>query len=357
MFRNNQRTIPRVATLWCTALLTLLTATSCFDSSGDCSADKGSVKVAFTLSLAEPTSRATNDDWSDYNPAEPGTQKENNINRNDVQVGLYDEQGKLVGAAKDIVCIRTDDKAQTYTFSGSWEPESAEQLSQVKHIKVLANCGNPVLGSTVLDDLTFNQAAAYIPLWGVAEISEALQIGKSTDLGKIDLLRAMAKVEVVLREDMKNLGYTLGAVTLHRYNKRGYCLPGNHVDVTNTAELTFEQTFRPLSSAAATPATLSLAGGTEVLDPKVVYVTEYDNLTTPTNAAYLTVELKHNGTTEGTYTLAFCKYTTEGAPTEEGYNLVRNHLYRFTLHRSNARLNVNLIVRPWELYEHDEVVM
>lgn len=357
MFRKYRPLTPRSATLWCAAMLTLLTASCDFDSICDCESDSGSVQVALTLRLDEPASRAANDGWSDYDPAEPGTQKENYIDREDLQVGLYDESGRLLGQVEQIACLPTDASGTTYTFNGSWMPQSAEELAQVARVMVLANCGNPDFGARGLEQLAFDRTAANIPLWGVAGMSGNLQPGQAADLGQIDLLRAVAKVEVKLNDELASLGYALGNVTLHHYNERGYCLPAGYADVDETRELTFANTFHPLASVAAAPVALSLTAGTAAGVPKFVYVTEYDNTASPADAAYLLVELERAGEVEDVYKLPFCEYSEEGAPTDQVYDLVRNHLYRFTLRKSGVTLGASLEVRKWNEVTHSDIVM
>lgn len=163
------------------------------------------------------------------------------------------------------------------------------------------------------------------------------------------MLRAMAKVSVKLRDDMTDYGYAIGSMTVNNYNTKGYCVPKTFNEVDNTSEVRFANSLNVLDSHAdkiVLPTTAPL------------YLPEYDN--SGTNPTTITVKLNRNGKLEGTYTLYFRNYDSDGKPTGPTYPIQRNHYYQYLIYKETGKIIVTLHVRKWNrrIYpENDGIIM
>lgn len=186
-------------------------------------------------------------------------------------------------------------------------------------------------------------------MWGVVKIPATLTLGKQNKLHNIQMLRAMAKVSVKLRDDMTAYGYAIGSMTVNNYNTKGYCVPKTFNEVDNTSDVRFANSLNVLDSHAdkiALPITAPL------------YLPEYDN--SGTNPTTITVNLNRNGKLEGTYTLYFRNYDSDGKPTGPTYPIQRNHYYQYLIYKETGKIIVTLHVRKWNrrIYpENDGIIM
>ena len=342
------------------ALLLLLAATlaSCvYDDAPALRNDDGrqAVQVTFTLAAGNaPTdTRAEGPTWGDdYYPQKNGTEWENAIDPDDLQVLLYTADGRntYVARVENLVYFRNGDG--TYTYHGQLTADADDLIPDTSYkIMVFANCGinNNTEDISSITDKTFEQDARYIPLWGVKTTTLNLTPGTANNLGDIDLLRAMAKVEVQLQDNDDTQGFSLTGVTISTANTQGYCLPLDYDKVETTAALNREEetgitTFHPYPNSATTT---DLAFTNDGNNTYTLYLPEYDNGTGNTPAT-LTVTVAVGDGQEETYPLEFRTYE-EGQPTGEAYNIVRNHLYRYTITKiDNGQLTVQHQVMPWE---------
>ena len=345
-----RRRILRILSLW--ACITLTACLSEEDNVCPGTGDESTMEVFFTLALDQPATRAGNTDWTDYDPKNEGTAMENDINLSDFQVLIYDENNACLGKVENLSLVATD-KENIYNVVGT-VPISNDRLvnrSISGKIMVFANCGSkvettwqPVAENSKAFKFSYSDIPSYIPMWGVKKLNNImLKPGERTDIGDIFLLRSMAKVEVVMDERMKNDGYEFESVVLTRYNTQGCVLPGGFADVADTPELNFANTPNFLAMAAKEG--INFTG-------KTLYVPEYDNTGKDAVPATITLKLKKNGVSEDkTYTLRFANYT-EGVVTNDAYNIVRNHYYKYTVYMSRS-LKVALKVSPWYLDEYN----
>lgn len=321
--------------------------------------DGSTAQVAFTLKLdkAQPATRTT---WGDNYPNKTGTGYENRIDQ--LQVVLYSTDGNNAAYPLHNLWQETSSTQEggqdIYTFVGSIDTNDAgsPQAGTYK-IMVFANCGT-MSDYTFdgIDELSFTYCYDYathtpttaIPMWGVTTAELTLTPGERQTLaGGIDLLRAVAKVEVKLQDNTDTQGFSLTGVTISTANQQGYCLPAGYADVLNTKELYREEgsptSFHPIQSSATT----SNLAFTENNGTYTLYLPEYDNGTGNTPAT-LSVTVADGDGQEETYPLEFKTYTN-GQPTGEAYNIVRNHLYRYTITKiDNGQLTVQHQVMPWE---------
>lgn len=325
---------------------------ACSDSDDDAVGTED-VSVAFTLTVADAAStRADNDGWDDYSPAQDGILNENMVNTDDIIIAIYDDKGNKVDIVEDLRVTKISDASGTgtmYAITGVWR-NAKPNVERAKRLMVMANCNTSVWSdpSALTYDL-LPEERKYIPMWGVVKIPATLTLGKQNKLHNIRMLRAMAKVSVKLRDDMTDYGYAIGSMTVNNYNTKGYCVPKTFNEVDNTSDVRFANSLNVLDSHAdkiALPTTAPL------------YLPEYDN--SGTNPTTITVKLNRNGKLEGTYTLYFRNYDSDGKPTGPTYPIQRNHYYQYLIYKETGKIIVTLHVRKWNrrIYpENDGIIM
>lgn len=325
---------------------------ACSDSDDDAVGTED-VSVAFTLTVADATStRADNDGWDDYSPGQDGILNENMVNTDDIIIAIYDDQGNKVDIVEDLRVTKISDASGTgtmYAITGVWR-NAKPNVERAKRLMVMANCNTSVWGdpSTLTYDL-LPEERKYIPMWGVVKIPATLTLGKQNKLHNIQMLRAMAKVSVKLRDDMTAYGYAIGSMTVNNYNTKGYCVPKTFNEVDNTSDVRFANSLNVLDSHA---------DKIELPTTAPLYLPEYDN--SGTNPATITVNLNRNGKLEGTYTLYFRNYDSDGKPTGPTYPIQRNHYYQYLIYKETGKIIVTLHVRKWNrrIYpENDGIIM
>lgn len=325
---------------------------ACSDSDDDAVGTED-VSVAFTLTVADATStRAENDGWDDYSPAQDGILNENMVNTDDIIIAIYDDKGNKVDIVEDLRVTKISDASGTgtmYAITGVWR-NAKPNVERAKRLMVMANCNTSVWGDP--SKLTYDllpEERKYIPMWGVVKIPAALTLGKQNKLHTIRMLRAMAKVSVKLRDDMTDYGYAIGSMTVNNYNTKGYCVPKTFNEVDNTSDVRFANSLNVLDSHA---------DKIELPTTAPLYLPEYDN--SGTNPTTITVKLNRNGKLEGTYTLYFRNYDSDGKPTGPTYPIQRNHYYQYLIYKETGKIIVTLHVRKWNrrIYpENDGIIM
>lgn len=346
------------STLTVSLMFCLLSTMSCGFDDGYDNEDQNdnAVMVAFRMSYANGNTRAANEGWDDYDPKDDGTAYENAINTEQLQIKVCDENGTIIGDVDNVIAINNGtDTNPDYSITGTWE-NAAEKLSKAKKIMVFANCGTSIVTPGNIQNLAFTRASTtqYIPMWGVTTLTNELVVGKSNNLGTIDMLRSLAKVKVKLADGMKARNYSLGAMQLNNYNTQGYSLPLTYNTAASTAAIRFGNSLHANSSWAQS---IAMTGdGDESI---MLYIPEYDNINAATDRkATISLQLMRDGEEEGNYTLHFCNYTPEGAPDAAStYNIQRNHYYEYTVGRTDDQVKIVLNVKKWNLRQHDEIIM
>lgn len=346
------------STLTVSLMFCLLSTMSCgFDDGyGNEDQNDNAVMVAFRMSYANGNTRAANEGWDDYDPKDDGTAYENAINTEQLQIKVCDENGTIIGDVENVIAINNGtDTNPDYSITGTWE-NAAEKLSKAKKIMVFANCGTSIVTPGNIQNLAFARSATtqYIPMWGVTTLTNELEMGKSNNLGTIDMLRSLAKVKVKLADGMKARNYSLGAMQLNNYNTSGYTLPLTYNTAASTAAIRFGNSLHANSSWAQS---IAMTGNDD--ESIMLYIPEYDNINAATDRkATISLQLMRDGEEEGNYTLHFCNYTPEGAPDAAStYNIQRNHYYEYTVGRTDDQVKIVLNVKKWNLRQHDEIIM
>ena len=236
-----------------------------------------------------------------------------------------------------------------YAITGTWS-DARQLVQRARKVMVLANCGEAACSSDISDiEYSLADTKRYIPMWGVGSFS-SLTLGKSTDIGDIALLRAMAKVSVQLRDDMGAKGYTIGSLAINGYNTRGYSVPLTFRSVSKTADIRFDGSLHPLDSKATD-------GPLYFTDYGYTYIPEYSNTLPSDTPSTVSVDLFRNGKHEGYYTLHFRAYDSDGAPTGTPYDIQRNNYYQFVIYKHDDRTIVTLHVRKWFERLHDDIIL
>ena len=346
------------STLTVSLMFCLLSTMSCGFDDGYDNEDQNddALRVAFRMSYANGNTRAANEGWDDYDPKDDGTAYENAINTEQLQIKVCDENGTIIGDVENVIAINNGtDTNPDYSITGTWE-NAADKLSKAKKIMVFANCGTSIVTPGNIQNLAFARSATtqYIPMWGVTTLTNELVVGKSNNLGTIDLLRSLAKVKVKLADGMKSRKYSLGAMQLNNYNTSGYTLPLTYNTVASTAAIRFGNSLHANSSWAQS--IVMTGDGDESI---MLYIPEYDNINAAADRkATISLQLMRDGEEEGNYTLHFCNYTPEGAPDAAStYNIQRNHYYEYTVGRTDDQVKIVLNVKEWNLRQHDEIIM
>ncbi len=314
------------------ALLSLLLLASCSrnDEVAVAEGEEGKVYVTLTLSIngEEARSRAT---WENNDNPDAGDKWENTID--DLQIRIYEATtNKYVGKVDDLVPLMEN------KYSGTLSKATWQANTNYK-VMVFANC--PLIDESVdISTLSYSHTDIdkidYIPMWGVTTAQFNLTPGVSEQIGEIKLLRSMAKVEIIMNAD----GYTIDNIAVDKSNTQGYCLPLGYNSVAETDKLDMEGT----SPASFHPYTTDTPIEKKQDGKYYIYLPEYDN---STDAAKIQVTVN-----DETYDLEFKDYEN-GAPKDgTQYDIVRNHIYRYTITGVNdGKLIIKYKAMPWELVE------
>lgn len=346
--------------------MSILSASCIFDAERCFISDDKQYGVMFTVSLSGQHTRAS---WGEEYDSEVGVPFDYRIKPNDLRMVVLTEAGERVGVINNLDYWPINESHTEFQFMGQLPSEV------MKHIKengqeglnyrfmVLVNCSDNLSGE---EYITYSQAqldptaeTSSIPMWGVKEVGiSPLYSGGNLDIGDISLLRAAAKVEVKLCNELKKQGTTINSATLKYYNQTGYVLPSGWSQADNTQSLDQENCFRIYRHAALNMPFIEETGD------YYVYVTEYDNINYSGERNKISLEFTVGG--EKKYfedAISFCQYNN-GAPMEDShYNIVRNHIYEFeVLSIAGSSLVLDYTVADWttenwgdgkEYEEHD----
>ena len=308
------------------------------------------VTVFFTLALDETSarSRATwgdnldNVDTNNYESA-IGDNFDNYINPDQFFVKL--NIGNVSYEVSDLVYWQTG--TNVYEFVGEVEVEANATVNpQTAKVMVYANMNSNQEAFTVNYDQENgfpNTGVEYIPMWGVQTIKNlSLAPGVRNDLGTIYLLRSMAKVEVI----MANSEFEISAINIRGYNNMGKCLPNgwNDEKTMTTTGLDLEGVFNPMPTYVDDQKPAFKESITDDgFKCYTVYVPEYRNIA-PDNQTSVTPSTITVTIDGKDYDIKFKKYE-DGSATNEAYNIVRNHIYRFNITGVNSAVDVGLTLQ------------
>ena len=342
----------------CIALLLLSACRQEQDGLAVADESAASVQVSFTLTTASgnASTRVGTD--------EPGTGYENyiDITNNNFRFLLFDTEDDTFVYSFTPQSVTpagaSGEYAQTYKVEGEMPEEYADFNYKVV---VLANwpdypdANDLIIDRTTIEDICSAYAYQYtapfvpseeqlIPFYGVATINTTLSPDISTNLGSIDLLRALCKVEVKCSAD----GFTLKEVKLNKYSTKGMCAPLEVYNNTKEDWEKNEQIHLPQDNTVGASLSLSNPDGTFI-----AYVPEYNNAAL--KDSYLEVTLTDANNKEVTLKSPniYFKNYTDGSPVDgSDYDLIRNHWYQFDITKvDDGELKLEYRVLLWDKVE------
>lgn len=338
--------------------LMLASCNSIFEQ-GDCPAFEELHSVNFVLAIDPPG--ATRAEWGEAETSdEIGTSFENRIAPETLRVEIYSADNNYIGKVENLVYWPISEDGSRYQFNGEVPVAllndaanlPADAMPNYKFM-VYANCaeGDNAALTYEFNDLDINTGA--IPMWGVkqADLSDLLA-NRVQALGTISLLRAAAKVEVIVDEALTDC--VINSASINYHNRQGYALPTGWESAVSTERLDRNYVFRGYRSLHT-----SAHSFIEVEEGRkfVLYIPEYDNALFPDFEAKVSVSVTHNSSVmDFPDALQFRSYEN-GHPKGDVNNIVRNTIYRFRITQINSGdLVLNYEVADWERSDNWEWV-
>lgn len=404
------------------ATLLTLTLAACSDEETDMrlNAESTEVYVSVMLNVSGNTAEMTRAGYvapGDGTPdidMQDGLDYENAINDKDVELYVFDQEGTFV----EKVLI-------TWHTSGTWygvlNTISQEDVANGKHFHIVALCNHkgalntnystPTADITTLDDfiaslsysgyteeftknLTMKDhqgadvspsSTTYIPMWGIKSIQFAGQ-GLCTNVGEINVLRAMAKVRVAIGGQAQTDGFTLNGCTLNVANQKGYLAAQKNGDTPQAYVATTDNNgIKTYTTAWNTDESVNPTNATPITIPSicqedkiattstplpfsevteegnscyVIYIPEYNHVKdgeeTPQSPATITLsitqgEYEVKDQSGNDYSLHFADYSASTTPTAPEWDIIRNDIYDYTITRiESGKLEARVRVMPWE---------
>ena len=326
---------------------------------GDCPSFDEPHSVNFVLQIDSPTTtRAT---WEEGAATdELGTSFENRILPESLRVKVYSADNRYIGDVEELLYWPISEDGSRYQFQGIVPQAVLEDAASLAagttpnyKFMVYANCAEGDNASIMFtfDDLDMTSGA--IPMWGVKQADITNLLNKRVqELGTISLLRAVAKVEVIVDEALADC--TINSASINYHNRQGYSLPAGWDTTTATTALDRDAVFREYRLVHTSPHAL-----TEVESGRkfVIYLPEYQNTNFADYEAKISVNVNLNSTPlEFPDALQF-KSHVGGRPTGEAANIVRNTIYRFRITEvKSGGLALNYEVADWERSDNWEWV-
>ena len=340
----------------------------------------GTIRIQFSLDLDE--SRVVTDEaWGEIIDTQGNSNRvigdtyENKINLDKLQVFLFNAQGIYMGEVGGLT-LSPSTSSNTYTFTGEVTVNGANVTTSGNSkvldnytIMVVANYEGYVNGNlAVTQNYLFDYiaenyrptaqgtATSYIPMWGMLKVDIPLYGDRDdvvpANVGPIYMLRSLAKIEVNLASTL-DASYKITSATLNKHNQAAYLLPSVPSNSTyfaqeNTSAFYTEACINPASRANGANLSFNQKSDRQWF----IYVPEYDN----DGSLQIALGLA-NGNKDITNTLPsniiYLNEYSEGEKTDTPIEIVRNHIYRYTITTVNDGIDLEftLNVAPWTLVE------
>lgn len=317
------------------------------------------------------------------------------------RIYFFDAENKLIARfdPEAFILMAEDDKYVEYSVLGE-VPEALAEHSDFFKMVVLANW--PQYNDTVEEDVTtiadlcdadwaqfdcltdgktnptaiaLNPFAAdpserkLMPFYGVHEYSNVtFKPGVATILDEpVTLLRAMAKVEVILETD-DYFDLSFSSLKINRYNAKGYCAPKDvfkqsDYDHNGSYDDDYVQTLHLVGDANdANEKELSFRKVNrwdedgKRYEKWTAYLPEYQNI--GADNAYSSIKAKFNIqlADDTPHTIYFANYSGGKSDNSNGnrLNIERNNIYRFQVTCTGYNFKLLLTVSDWQgLYENN----
>lgn len=334
-------------------------------------ADKVMLQLQLTLPVNE-ASRAT--EWT----TEEGTAYENYIDFKDptkYRIYFFDNDNKYIArfTPSDVVMSETNNYV-LYSVEGE-VPEALISASKIVSFKVMI-LGNwdeykddELTTVTTIERIcsadwaTFDYSKDFelapdknlIPFYGIHEYKNvAFEYGEITRLEEsVTLLRAMAKVEVVLETE----GMSFSEVSIYGYNKQGYCAPSGVDSQADYAQDNGKNLALHLvngkNDVDATSKSCPFLCVKEEADEEtwIAYLPEYENVGDKTQDAHIEVRFDIQTDEDEKFIIYFSDDQSDIA--NHSFSIARNHLYRFNV-TIDPKGNLAVEVKNWaDIYENN----
>lgn len=344
--------------LWCIVVASSIGFVSCSDSDPE-PTTAVEIMVRFSVVTSgqmETRSTPKPDDgtkWGDQYKDEAGDVFDNRLLKEGFKVVFTSNDCNTVLSTLTVFEQDAPGQNGSYAFRGIVPPDDVTTLQRYPNAKihVIANAGYvDISTSSAFGNLSFTKAGqastvGAIPMWGVHTVDfSKLKKGEIFDAGSIDLLRSLAKVEIKVSTDVGNVITGLTSASVSETNGQGYLLPNSWNNVSDTKDINFEDTMHEYYSHTGTSGNM-LPDDTNA-KTITFYLPEIEN---DKGQIYISLAYKYLGkdgkeTTGANCTVSFAEYAA-GKPTANYNDIVRNHLYRFTVSRKQEQENAEITIK------------
>ena len=380
--------------------------------------DAAEVYVSVTLAMNKGEATRASASPSDM---EKGQSYDDAIEYGDVELYVFDKDNKFVEKVAIFI-------AAPNVWQGSLSNISQEAVKNGDYFHIMALCNHkgalkttytPTEGVTLdafIEQLSFtgytseftrnlisSSSDVCIPMWGIKSIQFSPS-GTMTNVGTIDILRALAKVRIALGGEAKTKNFQLKGASLNvanpdgylaaqahgdrqkayitetRSDGNGYTTNWNYVENGTTNKEDFngdnDQTYRQdgiiypsiFSSTSTISEGLNFSKVTENGNEYyVIYIPEYNHfddggevVQTPATIELTIADEAGNSVKDSknqNYKLHFADYSNGKSPNAPQWDIIRNDIYDYTITKIEAGLQVELQVAEWAVYEHSTGVV
>lgn len=298
-----------------------------------------------TVGDADPTSRTPD---GSYMPGE-GLENHIDIAGGDLRVVLFNTDGSFLSEITDftIIPVATYESSKRYYLNGA---TTADISSGKFKIMFMANWRQQYPTEWTLENV-WNQKYDFdgtgiitkeqlIPLYGIKDIAIAggIKPDVAADLGTLHLLRAMAKIEVIITDDFS----TVETLKLTNHNTTGFCAPDQVKSEGDYVHGNWIQDYTP----AHIPTDTGKGGPLDFVPVDdthwVLYVPEYSNTTASSPEAQIEITVEDETDTK------VIRFLDKDASRD----ILRNYWYRFKVTKISD-LEVEVDVLPYHAIELD----
>lgn len=343
------------------ALTAMVATAACSSKEIDVQPEEPTYTISLQINTNGIFTRAEGPTWGDEYNKEEGTPFDRTLKS--VDLFLLDKESYALtrlyalrkpgearhiyecSVTKDTPGVEIDEESRTATFSGS--------------IMVVANVGTPWYDAsdwhTDMIPFSVNYGTNNdwsIPMWGVRKYDGVkLESNVTKDLGDIDMLRAVAKIDINLHDAIKD-EFEIESVTMTddapRFYRAGVGIPSGAWSVDETKSLKLEDCFNPVAGGMIdrieSPVFNIAPSGVEAY----TYVAESSTEIDKPFEFTLKLKSKHDDRPAVTGTLKLSRYK-DGAVANSGTytRVIRNHVYEFTVNLTE--LGFITSVKKWVL--------
>lgn len=300
---------------------------------------EGERTISFTIGFNNSTTRVECDPTDESVPfdyyIDPGT----------LRVMLTDTANNAIGEVERLYIWPTNETQTEFEFTGKL-PEGLVFKPEAPNYKLFAIVNAPaeaidreftLYNQQQLDPREENSA---IPMWGVmtVDLSPILEEPNYKIPNPLWMLRSAAKIEVQLSDALREKGSEITSATMKYYNVEGYVAPYDWHQFESTLGVDCEEAINVYRHAAVNLPLIK----DEATGNYYVYMPEYDNINYPGERNKITLTMNHAGEAKVFEdAISFVEYSNGKVTEGTDYNIVRNHIYRFTI-RSIAGDNLTL---------------